>query len=404
MIFFLIAVSILILTYGYIGWRLIIPAGLSPSWNAILWAILILFMPMTPISILLRIYGFNAFWSDILSWAAYMSLGFFFLVFTFLIIRDLTLLVIRGVKRSFILARSVITSEASSIEPIAPDRRRFIFRSINLGILGISGTLVGYGLYEARHRPDIVKVSVPIHDLPNDLEGFRILQITDIHVSPTIKRNYVRAIVDQVSNQNPDVIVFTGDLADGSVPILRDDVAPLKDLSAPYGSYFVTGNHEYYVGAEAWVEEIARIGFTVLLNEHRVIQHGAGRILMAGVTDYNAGQFLRDHASSPDIALSGAPASHVKVLLAHQPRSVFASAKAGFDLQISGHTHGGQFFPWNFLVGLQQPYVVGLHQYEKTWIYVSRGAGYWGPPLRLGIPSEITIITLTRPKHGINTV
>ncbi len=402
--FFLVSVSILIMTYSYIGWRLIVPSGFSSSWNAILWAILILFVPMAPISLLLRIYGFSAFWIDILSWIAYLSLGFFSLIFICLVIKDLAMLLMRGVRKSLALARTVIRSETNPIELTEPDRRRFIFRSINLGILGLSGGLTGYGLFEARHRPGVVKVSVPIHDLPNDLEGFRLVQITDIHVSYAIKREYVRTVVDQVNILKPHVIVFTGDLADGSVDNLRNDVAPLMDLSAPYGSYFVTGNHEYYAGAEAWVEEINRLGLTVLLNEHQIIQHGTGRILMAGVPDYNAGQFLRNHDSKPDIALAGAPSSHVKILLAHQPRSIFVSAKAGFDFQISGHTHGGQFFPWNYLVGLQQPYVVGLHQYEKTWIYVSRGTGYWGPPLRLGAPSEVTEITLTRPKHGINTI
>jgi len=400
MTFFIIAVSILIITYSYIGWRLIVPAGLSPSWNVILWMTLIFFMCITPISIFLRIYGFGVFWSGILSWIAYLSLGFFSLVFVFLVIKDLTLLVTCGIKKSYSLLCRIIMPHAIPAEPIALDRRHFIFRSINLGILGISGILAGYGLYEARRRPSIVKVLVPIHDLPNDLEGFRIVQITDIHVSPTIKRNYVQTIVDQVNNLKPDVIVLTGDLVDGRVAIYHNDVAPLKDLSAPYGSYFVTGNHEYYSGVEAWVKKIKQLGFIVLLNEHRIIKHGTGRILMAGVTDYNAGRFLTDHASNPYMALSRAPASNVKILLAHQPRSIFASAKAGFDLQISGHTHGGQYYPWNFLAGLQQPYVVGLHQHGKTWIYVSRGTGYWGPPLRLGISSEVTVITLTRPNHG----
>ena len=396
MTFFIIAISILIITYSYIGWRLIVPAGLSPTWNTILWAILVLFMSTIPVSILLRVYGFSIFWTGILTWIAYLNLGFFSLVFVFLVVKDLALLATYCVKKYFSLLRGVIISEPRPIEPISLDRRCFIFRSINLGILGIAGILMPYGLYEARRRPVIVKVSVPIHDLPNDLEGFRIVQITDIHISPTIKRDYVQTIVHQVNGLKPDVIVFTGDLADGSVAGLSNDAAPLKDLSALYGSYFVTGNHEYYSGVRAWLKEIKRLGLIVLLNEHRIIQHGTGRILMAGVTDYHAGRFLADHASNPYTALSNAPASNIKILLAHQPRSIFDSSKAGFDLQISGHTHGGQYYPWNFLISLQQPYVVGLHQHGKTWIYVSRGAGYWGPPLRLGAPSEITMITLTR--------
>ena len=396
MSFFIIAVSILTLFYSYIGWRLIRPAKFSLFWNVILWMILALFMCMTPVSLLLKTYGFGVFWSDILSWIAYLNLGFFSLVFSFLIIKDLILIVTCVIRKSHSFFRCKIIPDALPAEPVAPARRHFIVNSINLGILCASGTLAGYGLYEARRRPCIVKVSVPVPNLPDDLEGFRIVQITDIHIGPTIKRAYVQTIVDQVNKLKPDVIVLTGDLADGGVETHRDDVAPLGALSAPYGSYFVTGNHEYYSGVETWIKKMEQLGFVVLLNEHRIIKCGSGRILMAGVTDYNAGRFLTDHVSDPDMALFRAPASNVKILLAHQPRSIFASARAGFDLQISGHTHGGQFYPWSFLVGLQQPYVMGLHRYGKTWIYVSRGTGYWGPPLRLGISSEIAVITLTR--------
>ncbi len=396
MVFFLIVVFILTLIYSYIGWGLIVPAGLGPPWNAAAWLILILFLLLPPISTLLRVLGHKAFWSDLLSWIAFLSLGFFSLVFTFLVARDVTLLATGGVKKSFALLRGVITAESNPIKPVDVDRRRFLINSINLGILGFSGILTGYAVGQALRRPDVVDVVVPIEDLPEDLEGFRIVQITDIHVGSTIKRDFVQTIIDQVNRLAPDVIAFTGDVADGSVPDLLNEVAPLAQLVASHGSFFVTGNHEYYSGAEAWVEEMNRIGFTVLLNDHRILEHGRSRILLAGVTDSNGGRFLRSHASSPENALAGAPSSHIKVLLAHQPRSVFAAARIGFDLQISGHTHGGQFFPWKFLVGLQQPYLAGLHKHEKTWVYVSRGTGYWGPPLRLGAPPEITVITLRR--------
>ncbi len=152
------------------------------------------------------------------------------------------------------------------------------------------------------------------------------------------------------------------------------------------------------------MEEADRLGFTVLLNEHRVLQHGAGRILLAGVTDYTAGQFVKHHATNPEAAISGAPPCEVKILLAHQPRSLYAALPLGFDLQISGHTHGGQFFPWNLLAALGQPYIAGLHQHEKMWIYVSRGTGYWGPPIRLAARSEVTVIRLTAAKSPAASV
>ena len=266
---------------------------------------------------------------------------------------------------------------------------------MNAGIMAASGILTAYGLFESRRSPEIKKVLIPIKNLPDDLSGFTIAQITDIHVSPTIKRDWVKIIVDKVNRLSPDIIAFTGDLADGSVERLQNDVAPLSDLEAKYGKYFVTGNHEYYSGINRWINEIKRLGFTVLINEHRIIRHGKARIFLGGVTDYKGGQFYKSHASSPKAAIEGALPSDIKLLLAHQPKNIFSAAKAGFDLQISGHTHGGQFFPWNYVVCLDQPFVSGLHKFKNTQIYVNNGTGYWGPPLRLGVPSEITLLQLT---------
>ena len=266
---------------------------------------------------------------------------------------------------------------------------------MSFGIILLSGSLAGYGIYEARRRPAIKQILVPLSNLPGDLEGFRILQITDLHAGLTVRRPFVQTVADMVKELRPDLIAFTGDLADGSVPHLHEDVAPLAELSAPYGRYFITGNHEYYSGAEQWVKEAERLEFTVLLNEHRLIQKGAGRILLAGVTDYSGGQFIPSHKSDPHAAIAGAPASHVKILLAHQPRSLYAALPLRFDLQISGHTHGGQFFPWNLLATVGQPYIKGFHNHEGRWIYVSQGTGYWGPPIRLATRSEITVFTLT---------
>jgi len=391
MLFFLIANSILILSYTYIGLRLIVPLKIHPLWKTIFWSILILLLPLTPVYLILRKHMTGGLWWDVLPWIAYVSLGFFFLVFIFLLVSDVLLLLIKLFSFVFIRCRHVTTYD----RPENPQRRSFMICSTNLAVLGVSGALFGYGLYNTRHPPEVVTVSVPIKGLPEALEGFRIIQISDLHVSPTTKKDYVQSIVDRVNDLNPDLIAFTGDLADGPVPVFRNEVAPLKDLSANYGSYFVTGNHEYYAGVKAWLEEVDRLGFTVLLNSHEIITRGSGNILLAGVTDYNAGRFFANHASDPNRAISGAPESSVRILLAHQPRSIFASTKVGFDLQISGHTHGGQIYPWQFLVHLQQPYLAGLNLHEETWVYVSRGTGYWGPPLRIGAPSEIAVIRLT---------
>ena len=255
-------------------------------------------------------------------------------------------------------------------------------------------TLVGFLM--ARRVAPVVSVDIPVAGLPAALEGFTIAQISDIHVGPTIKRPFVEKIVDRVNRLKADVIAITGDVVDGTVGELRHHTAPLERLEARHGTYAVTGNHEYYSGAHAWVSELNRLGATVLLNEHVVIERGGASLALAGVTDFSAHHFDPSHRSDPERALEGAPEGSVKVLLAHQPRSALAAADAGYHLQLSGHTHGGQYWPWNFFVRLQQPFTAGLNRLGKMWIYINRGTGYWGPPMRFGIPSEITRIRLVK--------
>jgi len=250
------------------------------------------------------------------------------------------------------------------------------------------------GLWNARRPARVRTVDVPLRDLPPALQGFRIAQISDLHVGPTIKRAYLKRIVDRVNALDADMVAVTGDLVDGSVADLAEHVAPLAELRSRHGSFFVTGNHEYYSGAEPWIAELRRLGVRVLMNEHVVLQHQRAPIVLAGVADYSAHLFEPTHRSDPYMAIAGAPQAAVKVLLAHQPRSANAAADAGFHLQLSGHTHGGQFLPWNFFVRFQQPFTAGLHALKQMMVYTSRGTGYWGPPKRFGAPSEITHLRL----------
>ena len=250
------------------------------------------------------------------------------------------------------------------------------------------------GLLNTRRTAAVRHVDVPIAGLPPSLHGFTIAQISDLHVGPTIRGPYIQRIVDRVNQLQPDAVAITGDLVDGPVPELRPHVAPLSGLRSRHGSFFVTGNHEYYAGAQSWIAEVGRLGIRVLQNEHVVIERDGARLVLAGVPDYTAHHFVEAHRSDPARALEGAPAGATKVLLAHQPRSAPAAERAGFDLQISGHTHGGQFFPWNFFVRLQQPFTAGLHRLGRLRVYVSRGTGYWGPPKRIAAPSEITRLRL----------
>ena len=260
-------------------------------------------------------------------------------------------------------------------------------------VLALAITLMGY--WNARRTAGVVTVEVPLAGLPVALQGFTIVQISDIHVGPTIGRRYVEGIVEAVNRLKPDLVAITGDLVDGSVAELGAHVAPLSRLLSRHGSFFVTGNHEYYSGVLPWLAELKRLGIKVLHNEHVVIERGCAQLVLAGVTDYSAAHFDESHRSNPREAIAGAPINAAaRVLLAHQPRSAAAAAAAGFDLQLSGHTHGGQFLPWNFLVRFQQPFTAGLHRLGPMWVYVSRGTGYWGPPKRFGAPSEITELKL----------
>jgi uncharacterized protein len=264
--------------------------------------------------------------------------------------------------------------------------------------LALGATLLGF--LNAHRTPRIRTVEIAHPGLPASLDGFTIAQISDLHVSPTIRRNFVARVVAAVNALAPDLIAITGDLVDGTVAELADEVAPLGALAAPDGVYFVSGNHEYYAGVHAWLAQVRRLGIRVLQNEHVVIDRDGAKLVLAGVSDFSAGHFEQSHRSDPEAALRGAPAdAAMKVLLAHQPRSAPAAARAGFDLQLSGHTHGGQFLPWNFFVRLQQPFTAGLHQLDRLLVYVSRGTGYWGPPKRFGAPSEITRIRLVSAKR-----
>jgi predicted MPP superfamily phosphohydrolase len=265
-----------------------------------------------------------------------------------------------------------------------------------LAILAATPLITAIGFLMARRVARVVDVDVPVEKLPKSLEGFTIAQISDVHVGPTIKREFVQRIVDRVNGLHPDLVAITGDLVDGTVGQLASHTAPLADLKSRHGTYVVTGNHEYYSGAGAWIDELERLGTHVLLNEHVVIDHDGSPLAVAGVTDFSAHHFDPSHRSDPRRAVAGVPGATVKVLLAHQPRSAPSAAAAGYDLQLSGHTHGGQFWPWNLFVRLQQPFTSGLHKLGKMWVYISRGTGYWGPPMRFGIPSEITRIRLVR--------
>lgn len=324
-------------------------------------------------------------WAAPFAWVAFGWMGFAFLLFVALVGADLAKLVLG--------ARSALAASGAVVDP---ERRALIARGLAGVSLAVGLVLGASGVASARGRAKIARVRVPLAKLPAALDGLTIVQISDLHVGPTVGRAMLARIVDEVNALGADLVAITGDLVDGSVAELGADVAELGRLASRHGTFFVTGNHEYYAGAAAWVDELSRLGVRVLRNEHVTLGHAGGELDLAGVDDFSARGLATGHAHDLPSAVRGRDESRVLVLLAHQPRSVFEAARLGVDLQLSGHTHGGQIFPWNWLVRLQQPFVAGLHQVGATWLYVSRGTGYWGPPMRVGSPPEITVIELTR--------
>jgi uncharacterized protein len=370
---------VVVLLHAYIALRLIpaVPFGLA---GAAVVGVLLASSAAALLSGLIAPRVQRRSLSERLGWTGLLAAGAFSSLLVLTFARDVLLLLARVLPADW----------------LAPDAVAQFRSASALAVPALALLFTAVGFVNARSRARVKRVDVPIADLPPALDGFTIAQVSDLHVGPTIKRQYVDAVVDAVNDLHADLIAITGDLVDGSVRELAPHTAPLARLSAPHGTHFVTGNHEYYSGARGWIAELRRLGLRVLLNEHVVIEHAGERLVVAGVTDYSAHHFDPAQASDPAKALRGAPASSVRVLLAHQPRSAFDAQSAGFDLQLSGHTHGGQFFPWNFFVRFQQPFTAGLHRLGKLWVYVSRGTGYWGPPKRLGAPSEITLIRLVR--------
>ena len=263
-------------------------------------------------------------------------------------------------------------------------------------MITLAGSATVYGFYSARKGPFIIKHDIYLKNLPDAFENFSIAQISDLHVGPTIKRPYVEDVLEKISRLNPDLIAVTGDLVDGSVKYLKSELQPLKDMIAFNGTFFVTGNHEYYSGVDQWLDETDRLGMKNLINSNELISKAGDQIAIAGITDLRAHQIKPAHRSDPELALRSVPEDITKIVLAHQPNSIYSVHETGADLQLSGHTHGGQFWPFTYPVKMTYPYIAGLHDHQGTQIYVNRGTGYWGPPLRIGVPAEITLIRLKK--------
>ncbi|MFI8386365.1 metallophosphoesterase [Streptomyces sp. NPDC085540] len=267
-------------------------------------------------------------------------------------------------------------------------RRRFVARTVGGTAAAVALGTVGAGTHGVLRGPSVKRVRVPLAKLPRAAHGFRIAVVSDVHLGPVLGRAHTQRIVDTVNRTQPDLIAIVGDLVDGSVPDLGPAAEPLRRLAARHGSYFVTGNHEYFSGAQQWIDHVRELGLNPLENARRELPH----FDLAGVNDIQGER----EGSGPDFraALGDRDRTRAAVLLAHQPVVIHDAVRHGVDLQLSGHTHGGQLWPGNYLAELANPTVAGLERYGDTQLYVSRGAGAWGPPVRVGAPSDITVVEL----------
>jgi predicted MPP superfamily phosphohydrolase len=279
----------------------------------------------------------------------------------------------------------------ASALPKDRERRLFVARAVAAAVAAASAAIGLGGIANAARGFEVRRVRIPLAKLPPAASGYSIVQLTDLHVGPTIGRAFIEAVVRETNRLEADLVVITGDLVDGTVEQLRRLVEPLRGLIARDGVFFVTGNHEYYSGADAWIAHVRELGIRVLRNERVSIR---GLFDLAGVDDASAHRMLEGHGQDVHGALAGRDPERAVVLLAHQPKALKDAVAGQVDLQISGHVHGGQMVPFNWIARLDQPIIRGLHLVERTWIYVSTGTGYWGPPMRVGSRAEITRIEL----------
>ncbi len=381
LLFFSIFFAVVAGLHYYVWARLVRDPALPGAWPRALTALLIGLALSVPLSLVFsRLFPFAPLRP--LYWIVFLWMGVGFLLAAFFFAADVGRFLTSG-------ALWLAARFGGPNEPADPARRLLLARAIagtvGVGVAGLSAL----GLRSALGAVQVKELEVPIRNLPAALAGLRLVQISDVHIGPLLRKEWVQGVVARVRSLAPDLIAITGDLVDGSVAELSAQAAPLAGLSAPRGVWFVTGNHEYYSGVDEWLQHLPSLGIRPLRNERVEVAPGLD---LAGVNDHSATGALH----RPDLprALAGRDEKRPLILLAHQPRQFLEAARLGVDLTLCGHTHGGQIWPFSWVVGLTQPYVAGLHRRGDAQVYVSRGTGFWGPPLRVFAPAEITLLRL----------
>jgi predicted MPP superfamily phosphohydrolase len=385
--FIVILSAVLALMNVYVWKRLVRDTTGPGRTRRILTAVLVaLALLLVATLVLPRVIGLRE--SGWYAWPGYLWFGASVYLFLTLLALEPVRLALRG----WIKRQPPRPAEPDS-DPHAMSRRMFIARSSAVAAGAASVGLVGFGAATALGPPDLLQVPVRLRRLDPAFGGFRIAVVSDIHLGPLAGRAHTERIVETINAAEPDLVAIVGDLIDGTVAELGPAAAPLRDLAAPEGAFFVTGNHEYFVeDTGSWLTELERLGVHPLGNENTAIRRGGAAFDLVGVNDI-AGE-RRDDPPDFDRALAGVDAKRPTILLAHQPVLVSEAAARGVDLQLSGHTHGGQMWPFHYVVRMVQPTLVGLSKLNDTQLYVTRGAGFWGPPVRIGAPPDITVLTL----------